>query len=129
MCIHLFIEEAHVNVYSFGFHYKLYWWNIKAVLSIEIFLAIRTLTKKYKKVYWPKNIEILGKPSLEKNSILQKSFANGGVISFSYLYFFSKTVESALCGDHWNLRFAEIISWIGWGTTFDLRKAEISETH
>ena len=24
-----------------------------------------------------------------------------------------------------NLRFA----WIGWGTTFDLRKAEISETH
>ena len=28
-----------------------------------------------------------------------------------------------------NLRFAEIISWIGWGTTFDLRKAEISETH
>ena len=29
----------------------------------------------------------------------------------------------------WNLHFAELISSRGWGTTFDLRKAEISETH
>ena len=28
----------------------------------------------------------------------------------------------------WNLRFVKLISWRGWGTTFDLHKAEISKT-
>ena len=54
---------------------------------------------------------------IRKDSILQKSFANGGGAISNPKIFVA------------NLRFAEITSWIGWGTTFDLRKAEISETH
>ena len=45
---------------------------------------------------------IIRKKILFYEKVLQ---TGGGVISFSYLYFFSKTV--------WNLRYAEITSWIG----------------
>ena len=64
--------------------------------------------------FWKKP---LGKPTDTKtDEFLEKFQTGGGVISNPKIFVA-------------NLRFAEITSWIGWGTTFDLRKAEISETH
>ena len=85
------------------------------IISPPIFWIFRQIWGFYKK-FFGFSAKFREAPPHQNGWIFGKVPNGGGVISNPKIFVA-------------NLRFAEITSWIGWGTTFDLRKAEISETH